>query len=84
MVRLGKVYENLMVDVRPTSAKLRDRARRIVSAATGLPPAKAAALLKRAGGEVKTAIVMSLANVDADEARERLQRSGGRVREALG
>jgi N-acetylmuramic acid 6-phosphate etherase len=83
MVRLGKVYENLMVDVRPTSAKLRDRARRIVAEATGLPPSKASRLLKRAGGEVKTAIVMALADVDADQARERLERTGGRVRKAL-
>jgi N-acetylmuramic acid 6-phosphate etherase len=83
MVRLGKVYENLMVDVKPSSAKLRDRARRIVSEATGLAPAKASRLLKRAGGEVKTAIVMALAHVDPGEARQRLAEAKGKVRDAL-
>jgi N-acetylmuramic acid 6-phosphate etherase len=84
MVQLGKAYENLMVDLKPSSAKLRDRARRIVAEATGLTPSRASRLLERAGGEVKTAIVMGCAGVGADEARERLERSGGRVRQALG
>ena len=58
MVRLGKAYENLMVDLKPTSAKLVDRARRIVAAATNLGDAEVEQLLTDAGGEVKTAIVM--------------------------
>ncbi len=83
MVRLGKVYENLMVDVRPTSAKLRDRARRIVAAEEGVDPATADQLLARAKGDVKTAIVMGRLGVGATEARRRLAAAHGHVRRAL-
>ncbi|OUC06468.1 N-acetylmuramic acid-6-phosphate etherase [Litorilinea aerophila] len=83
MVRLGKVYGNLMVDVRPTNQKLRERAVRIVTAATGLSGQEAARLLEEAGGEVKVAVVMGLADVDAAEARRRLQAASGHVRGAL-
>ncbi len=83
MVRLGKAYENLMVDLKPTSAKLVDRSRRIVVAAGGVRAAKAARLLATSGGEVKTAIVMARLEIDADEARARLERAGGHVRKAL-
>ncbi len=82
MVRLGKAYENLMVDLRPTNAKLRDRALRIVAAATGRPDAEA--LLAEAGGEVKTAIVMGVLALAAPAARRRLVRADGHVRAALG
>jgi N-acetylmuramic acid 6-phosphate etherase len=84
MVRLGKVYENLMVDLRPTSAKLVDRQRRIVATATGRSDAEVERLLAEAGGEVKTAIVMGKRSVSAAEARERLARAKGHVRRALG
>ncbi len=83
MIRLGKTYGNLMVDVQASNAKLRGRARRIVAQATGLPAAEAAALLDACGGEVKTAIVAALANVDPETARRRLAASGGVVRAAL-
>jgi N-acetylmuramic acid 6-phosphate etherase len=83
MVRLGKAYENLMVDVRPTSAKLEDRMRRIVSAAARVPPREAARLLESARGEVKTAIVMGRLGVGPGEARRRLRRARGHVRRAL-
>jgi N-acetylmuramic acid 6-phosphate etherase len=83
MVRLGKTYQNLMVDLRPTSAKLLDRSRRIVAAAAGVAPAEARRLLRAAGGHVKTAIVMGRLGVGATEARARLARAKGRVREAL-
>lgn len=83
MVRLGKVYGNLMVDVRPGSAKLVDRAVRIVAAAAEIPVERARELLAAAGGEAKTAVVMARAGVDADTARARLTQSEGRVREAL-
>jgi N-acetylmuramic acid 6-phosphate etherase len=83
MVRLGKAYENLMVDVRPTSAKLEDRMRRIVSVAARVPPGAAARLLAAAGGEVKTAIVMGRLGLGPDEARHRLSKARGRVRRAL-
>jgi N-acetylmuramic acid 6-phosphate etherase len=72
MVRLGKVYGNLMVDVRPTSRKLRARAVRIVERLTSLAPRPAAALLRRAGGRPKVAAVMARLGVSAAEARRRL------------
>lgn len=83
MVRAGKVYGNLMVDVKPTNAKLIDRARRIVAEATEADPATAAALLEAADGHVKTAIVMRLAGVDAPAARQLLHDADGRVRDAI-
>jgi len=83
MVRLGKVYSNLMVDVRPTNSKLRGRATRIVGEITGLEPAAAAQLLVTTDWDVKTAVVMALANVDAGEARRRLAAVRGHVRKAL-
>lgn len=83
MIRLGKTYGNLMVDLQATNAKLRRRAQRIVAQATGLGHEEAAALLQACGGEVKTAIVSHLAGLSPDEARERLQAAGGRVRAAL-
>jgi N-acetylmuramic acid 6-phosphate etherase len=83
MVRLGKAYENLMVDLRPTSAKLRDRSRRIVAAAAGVGSSAAGRLLSRSGGEVKTAIVMGRLQVSAAEARRRLAAAEGHVRRAL-
>jgi len=84
MVRLGKTYENLMVDLRPTSAKLVDRTRRIVAAATSRSDAEVDELLAQAGGEVKTAIVMGKLSLSAADARARLARAKGHVRKALG
>jgi N-acetylmuramic acid 6-phosphate etherase len=83
MIRLGKTYSNLMVDVQPTNAKLRQRARRIVTEATGLRLDQAGELLQACEGEVKTAIVAVLAGVSPDEARKRLTASGGYVRGAI-
>jgi N-acetylmuramic acid 6-phosphate etherase len=83
MVRLGKAYDNLMVDMRPTNAKLQDRARRIVAAAAGVDPEEAERLLSQAGGDVKTAIVMGGRRVSAPEARARLASARGHVRRAL-
>lgn len=83
MVRLGKAYSNLMVDLRPASAKLRDRARRIVQAASGVSAARAARLLSAARGEVKTAIVMARLGLSAAAARRRLAGAKGHVRAAL-
>ncbi|WP_227424845.1 N-acetylmuramic acid 6-phosphate etherase [Pengzhenrongella sicca] len=84
MIRTGKVFQNLMVDVRPTNAKLVDRARRIVSAATGADDALAAATIDLAGGHAKTAVVMLLAGCDAREAAIRLDWAAGNVRTAVG
>jgi N-acetylmuramic acid 6-phosphate etherase len=83
MVLLGKTYGNLMVDVQPTNAKLRRRAVRIVETATGLATPEAARLLAACGDETKTAIVAALAGVPPEEARVRLARAGGVVRQAL-
>lgn len=83
MVRLGKVYENLMIDVQPTNAKLRARARRIVAAAAGIAESEAATLLEQAGQEVKTAIFMARTGADAVTARAKLAAASGHLRRAL-
>jgi N-acetylmuramic acid 6-phosphate etherase len=84
MVRTGKTFGNLMVDVRGTNDKLRGRVRRIVELATGAQPDEVDAALEAAGGEAKVAIVSLLAEVDADTARSRLDAADGRIRAALG
>lgn len=83
MVRLGKVYDNLMVDVQATNTKLRDRAVRIVTDATGQTRMEAQDALERADWHVKTAIVMLQSGVTAADAAVRLERAGGSVRAAL-
>jgi N-acetylmuramic acid 6-phosphate etherase len=83
MIRLGKTYGDLMVDVRTANEKLAARARRIVSAATGASEDESTAALERADGSAKVAIVALLAGVDAAAARERLERAGGSIRSAL-
>jgi len=83
MVQLGKVYENLMVDLRATNNKLRDRAARIVSTITGLGREESFAAVEKAGGHVKVAIVMVKRNIAADEARSLLAKTGGKLRAAL-
>jgi N-acetylmuramic acid 6-phosphate etherase len=82
MVRMGKVYENLMVDLVPTCDKLRDRAERIILALTDLSPAAARACLAEAG-DLKTALVMSKRAVSRDTARRLLAANGGAVGKAL-
>jgi N-acetylmuramic acid 6-phosphate etherase len=84
MVRLGKVYENWMVDLRPGSAKLEDRARRIVAEAGGVAAESAARLLAAAAGEVKTAIVMARLGLEAGPARARIAAAGGHLHRTLG
>ncbi|MEF9677912.1 N-acetylmuramic acid 6-phosphate etherase [Pectobacterium aroidearum] len=83
MVKLGKVYQNLMVDVKATNVKLLDRACRIVVEATGAEREKARQALVLADNEVKPAILMLLANIDVTAARERLKQHNGYLREAL-
>ena len=83
MVQLGKVYGNLMVDMRPTNQKLQDRAVRIVQKALNMEDkAEADALLESADRDVKTAIVMRSCGVDREAAREALEKNGGFVRRA--
>ncbi|MBR0464365.1 MAG: N-acetylmuramic acid 6-phosphate etherase [Clostridia bacterium] len=83
MVRLGKCYKNLMVDVQPTNVKLRDRSIRIIQNATGLSREAAEALSLEAGGSIKTAIVMHEANVTSERARRALTSADGYVRKAI-
>ena len=83
MVRLGKVYGNLMVDVRPLSAKLRARALRIVSTLTGLTPAAAERLLRHARGRPKLAVVMHRHGLSAVAARRLLAAHRDGLRAAL-
>jgi N-acetylmuramic acid 6-phosphate etherase len=80
MVRLGKTFGNLMVDLRATNTKLRARTNRIVRQLTGLSSEEADALLADCGGELKTALVARLAGVTPEEARTRLEQVGGQVR----
>ncbi|MBA3250827.1 MAG: N-acetylmuramic acid 6-phosphate etherase [Geodermatophilaceae bacterium] len=83
MVRLGKTFGDLMVDVRASNEKLRHRAQRIVGEATGADTATAEHALAAATGHVKTAIVMLLGGVDAEEAGRRLSAHDGVVRAAV-
>ncbi len=83
MVRLGKTFGNLMVDVVATNAKLRARVRRIVAQASGADAAAVDAALDASEGDAKVAIVSLLADVDAVSARQRLEAAGGVVRSAL-
>ena len=83
MIRLGKVYGNLMVDVKATNEKLRERAKHIVVDATGCTVKEAETALNEASGNAKTAIVMLLLHVTAEQARARLERADGYIRRTL-
>ncbi len=83
MIGVGKVYQNLMVDVQSTNEKLEIRAKRMISEATGVDAVTAERIFHEAHGHVKTAIVMILANIPYTEAVERLQHANGFVRDAL-
>lgn len=84
MVRLGKTYGNLMVDVQARSSKLAGRARRTLSVVTGLDDDKVNELLRRAHGNVKAAIVMQKTGVSYSQSLDRLARANGSIREATG
>lgn len=83
MVSLGKVYENMMVDLQMTNKKLEERSKRIVMTITGVDYDEAARVLDTAGGHVKTAVVMIKANVNAATAKRRLADADGFVRRAI-
>ena len=83
MIRLGKTFGNLMVDLVPSNEKLRARARSIVREAAGVSTEEADEALARAGGDVKVAVVSLLTGLDPDEARRRLADTGGVVRRAV-
>jgi N-acetylmuramic acid 6-phosphate etherase len=84
MIRVGKTYGNLMVDVKTGSEKLKDRARRIVAIVTGADPEEAGELLQKAKWNVKAAIVMKKAGVTHTQALRRLKSADDSIREALG
>ena len=84
MIRLGKVYGNLMVDLMALSAKLKDRGERIVMECAGVDRARARTAIAQAGGSVKVAIVMAKKNIQRDEAERVLNGAGGFVRRAAG
>ncbi|MBM7703930.1 N-acetylmuramic acid 6-phosphate etherase [Metabacillus iocasae] len=83
MIGLGKVYQNLMVDVQTTNEKLHHRAKGIISQATGVDVDEAAFYFEKAHGNVKAAIVMALTNMSYEEALVRLDKSEGFVRKAI-
>lgn len=84
MIRLGKVYGNLMVDLRATNDKLVDRSERILNQTTGLSRSEARTAIDAAGGSVKTAIVMVKRKVDRAEAERLLLEAGGHLRAVVG
>jgi N-acetylmuramic acid 6-phosphate etherase len=83
MIRLGKTYGNLMVDLRATNNKLKDRSERIMIEVCGVTREEARRLLEAAGKSVKTAIVMQKLNVSRDDAEKALARAGGVIRRAI-
>lgn len=83
MVGIGKVYENLMVDVKQSNEKLVVRSQNILITATGCSREEARYVLEQAEGHVKTAVTMIMSGCGAEEARQKLSQAGGKVREAL-
>jgi N-acetylmuramic acid 6-phosphate etherase len=84
MIRLGKTYGNLMVDLRATNEKLRDRSQRIIMEVCDVSRERARELLTGSGGVVKTAIVMHFLDVGRDEAERELEAAGGIIRRVVG
>jgi len=84
MIRLGKVYQNMMVDLKMNSKKLEERAKRVLMITTGVNYKTADKTLKKAKGHVKTAIVMIKTNVSAVEAKAKLKKANGFIYKAIG
>jgi N-acetylmuramic acid 6-phosphate etherase len=83
MIRMGKTFGNLMVDLRATNVKLRDRSERILMEVCEVTRERARELLEASGGVVKTAIVMHFLDIDRDEAERRLDEAGGVIRRVV-
>jgi N-acetylmuramic acid 6-phosphate etherase len=83
MIRLGKVYGNMMIDLQLTNKKLEERSKRTIMIITGVSYERAEQILEKAGGTVKTAVVMIQANLNVTEARKRLEKTRGFVRQAI-
>ena len=84
MIKQGKTYSNLMVDLQPKNAKLQDRSLRILSALTRLPLNEAREYLREAHGDLKLALVMALGRLERHEASAQLKKHGGVVKNAVG
>ena len=83
MVKLGKVYENLMVDVKPDNVKLKNRATRMIRQATGVTEERAGWAYEESGGHAKAGIVMLLADCSLSSAKKALELTNGYVRESI-
>lgn len=83
MIKLGKTYENMMIDLQMTNKKLIERAKRIVMTITGLNYEESTKYLEASNYHVKSALVMILANVSFEEAKSRLEKADGFVRKAI-
>ena len=83
MIKMGKVYQNLMVDLQAKSQKLSERSKRIIMEVTGVNYKQAEKYLRLSGGKVKTTLVMILAKINRLEAEKRLRKAGGFIRKAL-
>lgn len=83
MIKQGKVYENVMIDVKPTNSKLIDRACRIIHTTTGVSTQKAKDTLKEANNDVGLAIVMLKTNCNLNQAKSLLETKNGNVAEVL-
>ncbi|MCH8942893.1 MAG: N-acetylmuramic acid 6-phosphate etherase [Bacteroidetes bacterium] len=83
MIKLGKIYENMMIDLQISNQKLIERSKKIVITITGVSYDEATDFLKKAGGHVKTALVMILAKVNYKEAKQRLEKADGFVRKTI-
>ena len=83
MIKMGKVYENLMVDLQVNNVKLKDRAERMLISVTDLDRDAAGRLLDEAKGNVKTAIIMQKLQIDYNDARKKLDAYEGFVRKVL-
>ena len=83
MVRIGKTLGNRMIDFQPLNEKLRIRSRRILRELTGVDDTRAGEILAQSGGQLKPALVMTLAGVNLDTAQQLLARHGGQVRDAV-
>ncbi len=83
MVKLGKTYENLMIDLQLTNKKLEERAKKIIMTITGVSYLEAESFLKEANGHVKTALVMIIAKVSKEDAEQKISAAGGFIRKAI-
>jgi N-acetylmuramic acid 6-phosphate etherase len=83
MIRLGKSYGNIMVDLQLTNAKLQERARKIIMEIANINYDEASELLKASGGHVKTALIMSLTDIPFEKAKQLLEKADGYIKKAL-